>query len=296
MMLRASLVLVLVAGSSSPAQDVMQVTYTWTEVLAGTTTPVLTPNGVLEPGEGALIHVGIMALHNGSNAIGQVTTYSGPVGPGFGIIRGIGSFVYSLVGAGADASGSWNSRATTSVLPSGAHPGYIAAAGARVNSFGGGQVMPPGSSANATNPIPSAWRGVWNPVSFESRTVTFKAEASDAVPAGQQNSIQVQFGSAFLIPGDPSTEYGLFWGTYIPSDFGAGVDIPIGGGTGGLLCYPNCDGSNQGPVLAANDFACFLNYFAAGNTLANCDGSMRSPQLSANDLVCFLNRYAGGCP
>ncbi|MBX3377425.1 MAG: hypothetical protein KF678_10535 [Phycisphaeraceae bacterium] len=60
-------------------------------------------------------------------------------------------------------------------------------------------------------------------------------------------------------------------------------------------CYPNCDGSTGIPLLTANDFQCFLNAFAAGQSSANCDGSTGSPTLTANDFQCFLNAFAAGC-
>jgi photosystem II stability/assembly factor-like uncharacterized protein len=60
-------------------------------------------------------------------------------------------------------------------------------------------------------------------------------------------------------------------------------------------CYPNCDGSTTSPILNANDFQCFLNAFAAGQSYANCDGSTVVPVLNANDFQCFLNAFAAGC-
>jgi hypothetical protein len=48
-------------------------------------------------------------------------------------------------------------------------------------------------------------------------------------------------------------------------------------------------------VLNANDFQCFLNKFAAGDSYANCDGSSADPVLNANDFQCFLNSFAAGC-
>ncbi|MFN0133113.1 MAG: GC-type dockerin domain-anchored protein, partial [Phycisphaerales bacterium] len=61
-------------------------------------------------------------------------------------------------------------------------------------------------------------------------------------------------------------------------------------------CYANCDASVTPPVLNVNDFTCFLNKYAAGDTYANCDGSTTPPVLNVNDFVCFLNAFAGGCP
>jgi hypothetical protein len=60
-------------------------------------------------------------------------------------------------------------------------------------------------------------------------------------------------------------------------------------------CYANCDGSTTSPVLNVNDFVCFNNRFAAGDTWANCDGSTTAPILNVNDFVCFNNRFAAGC-
>ncbi len=64
---------------------------------------------------------------------------------------------------------------------------------------------------------------------------------------------------------------------------------------GGSSCYANCDGSTSNPLLTANDFQCFLNKYASGDSYANCDLSTSNPLLTANDFQCFLNSYAGGC-
>jgi hypothetical protein len=61
-------------------------------------------------------------------------------------------------------------------------------------------------------------------------------------------------------------------------------------------CYPNCDGSSTPPVLNVNDFACFINRFAAGDSYANCDESSTPPVLNVNDFACFINTFAAGCP
>jgi hypothetical protein len=60
-------------------------------------------------------------------------------------------------------------------------------------------------------------------------------------------------------------------------------------------CYANCDGSTSAPVLNINDFVCFLNAYAGGESRANCDGSTTVPVLNVLDFVCFLNRFAAGC-
>src|ERR1043165_443346 len=60
-------------------------------------------------------------------------------------------------------------------------------------------------------------------------------------------------------------------------------------------CYPNCDASTVQPILNINDFGCFMNRFAAGESWANCDGSSSAPVLNVNDFQCFLNKFAAGC-
>jgi uncharacterized membrane protein len=61
------------------------------------------------------------------------------------------------------------------------------------------------------------------------------------------------------------------------------------------VCYPNCDASTTAPVLNVQDFTCFLQRYAAGNTYANCDSSTTAPALNVQDFTCFLQRYAAGC-
>jgi hypothetical protein len=76
---------------------------------------------------------------------------------------------------------------------------------------------------------------------------------------------------------------------------------PLGGPTG---CYANCDGSTAAPILNVDDFTCFINEFAAAQSLppaqqvghtANCDGSTAAPVLNVDDFTCFINAFAVGC-
>jgi hypothetical protein len=73
----------------------------------------------------------------------------------------------------------------------------------------------------------------------------------------------------------------------------------------GPSCYTNCDGSTTSPVLNVDDFTCFINAFAIGQTLppaqqitdyANCDSSTAPPVLNVDDFTCFINQFALGCP
>jgi hypothetical protein len=61
-------------------------------------------------------------------------------------------------------------------------------------------------------------------------------------------------------------------------------------------CYANCDGSTTPPILNVNDFICFQQRYAAGDSYANCDGSTAPPVLNVNDFICFQSKFAAGCP
>jgi hypothetical protein len=63
----------------------------------------------------------------------------------------------------------------------------------------------------------------------------------------------------------------------------------------GASCYANCDNSTTAPVLNVQDFTCFLNRFATGDSYANCDNSTTAPVLNVQDFTCFLNRFSVGC-
>ena len=83
-------------------------------------------------------------------------------------------------------------------------------------------------------------------------------------------------------------------GTAGPYSLGSGFLSAAGGGP--PPCYANCDGSTTPPILNVNDFACFLNKFAAGDPYANCDNLTTAPVLNVIDFACFLNQFAAGCP
>ena len=226
---RATLALAAVAGlaSMAQAQELIKVTYSWVEVTAGTTTAVANPNSVVDPGEGARISISIQALINGTSAIGQTTTYTPPPPPGNGTVRGIASMIYNFDGTGSDATGTWGPRSINGVLSAGAFTGNSLNGGATLDSFGGGQFVAPGGSANSTNPIANAFRGVWTPTSYVGRTVNWKCSPGTAAPTGQQNGMMLAYGVQQPDPSDPTTWFDDLYTKYVGSDFQNGINIPI---------------------------------------------------------------------
>jgi hypothetical protein len=122
------------------------------------------------------------------------------------------------------------------------------------------------------------------------------------------DGLAVHNGLAYYVSDGPNTTQASFYiydiatatqiGT-LPSPFtGSGTFSAaafINGSTPPPACYPNCDGSTTDPILNVQDFSCFLNAFANGDSYANCDGSTTDPILNVQDFSCFLNAFAAGC-
>lgn len=228
MPLRLPSMLVLLATLPAAGQEVMQVTYSWQEVVGDTTVPVSAPNGVVDPGEGARIALHIQALVNGQNAVGQTVSYTPPPPPGIGTVRGIASMIYNFRGdnGAATAAGYWGSRSAIGFL-SGSFGGQVLLDGALLDSIGGGQFVAPGGTCISTNPVMNAYRGVWQPSSYSPRTVHWIAEPGTAAQPGMQNGVLVAYGITRPNPNDPSTWYDNLLTKYIGTDFGSGVNIPV---------------------------------------------------------------------
>jgi hypothetical protein len=220
---------------AASAQELYQVTYSWNEVLAGTITPG-NGNSVVDPGEGARIRLGVTALINGTNAVGQTINYTNPAPPGIGTVRGLGSVVYDLVGDGngATANGTWMAPGPGFLGPAapftnGQTPGTPQAGGSSVHGMGGSQFISPGGTANGVNNNQQLFRGVWTPANYANRTVNFLARGSILVPAGQHNSVLLAYGTGTGI--DPTTgepfNFDQLVGKYFQTNFGQGLNIPI---------------------------------------------------------------------
>lgn len=258
MNIRLPLIVAMCAGlpATSPGQELFSVSYSWLEVVSGTTVQP-TVNSVLDPGESARIRVGVTALFNGTSAIGQTTAYAIPAPGGIGTVRGLGSVVYDLIGDNnaATASGTWGGfigglqgPQPSGPFSQGLSSGSIQPGGASVHGYGGLQFVPPGGSANAANSIVQVFRSVWRPNSYSPRSVTFRARASILVPTGEHNSVLFAYGFGT----DPNTGsvFDLFDLKYISTDFDVGITIPIAPApsTLALLFAPAAFGRRRPPL------------------------------------------------
>lgn len=227
---RTTLMLALSAGIAAPvmAQEVMQISHSWIEVVANTTTPVASPNSVLDPGEGARIRVGATALINGVNAVGQTSVYT--TDPfAVGTVRGLGLAMYDLVGDASSAEGGWTALQKPANPPfwTGGTTGTVQPGGSSIIGFGGRQFIGPGGTANSNNNNTQVFRGVWTPASYVPRSVNFSTRGSVTVAPDTHSAILLCYGfDSTYGPSDPFT-YDLIATKYVAADFGGGVSIPI---------------------------------------------------------------------
>jgi hypothetical protein len=169
-----SLFLVLCAGASADAQQAtFQHPFTTIEVLAGTTTPVANPNGLIEPGEGVLFELNL----GFTPPVGTIV----PWGTGTAEIAGLGDFQFTFRPTVGTAEGFWSHLQIAA--------GWSGEPG-QVGNLGVWHVMiwqfPQGASlANPQNPIPAAWRGVWTPGSYEPRIMEWRPQLSGVAGWGE---------------------------------------------------------------------------------------------------------------
>lgn len=197
------------AASISPALGQEAVTYAvnFVEVVAGTNTPVSSPNGLVDLGEGMRIQVSVLI----TPGIGSPVTYVPPPAPGSGTLAGLGSVFFDLTVTG-NTTGTWNNLGRASGWGLGAN-GTIN--GQNIDAAQAGQFVLPGSTANSTNPINAIWRGVWTPTSYPAgMDVTFAVHAAIA-SGGQHSSILIRYGS------DPETGDPLYVAKFVGGNFGS---------------------------------------------------------------------------
>jgi hypothetical protein len=165
-------------------------------------------------------------------------------------------------------------------------------AGTDVQVRSGGMTIPVGSAvSNGTLPNPF----MSHMVDFQTPFVVDPAKKYIVTVRHTGHGASTQSWDRVLSGGDYA---GRSASTYAATTGGtlANVSIPqFWVTTGAAPCYPNCDGSTTAPILNVQDFGCFLNAFANGDSYANCDGSTTAPVLNVQDFGCFLNSFAAGC-
>lgn len=215
---RAALTLLTLAGLPAAAAAQVSITYSWTwsEVLAHSSTPVSSPNGLIEPGEGARLSLTTTI----TPGIGSTVTYTPPPAPGFGRLAGLGRVHFDLLGSGA-LGGGWSSISRTSAGFNWGwgEPGTGQPSGDLLSAQAGQYVFQ-GSVAIPDNPIIGIWRGTWTPADYTPRLAAFQSTAAAA--AGPNHSaVLIEYGE------DPSPQGPFYVGSFVPGLFGNTGPIPI---------------------------------------------------------------------
>ncbi|MBX3377703.1 MAG: immunoglobulin domain-containing protein [Phycisphaeraceae bacterium] len=190
--------------------------------------------------------------------------------------NGANTSTYSLFSALASNAGTYQCVATNAC-------GSVNSAAVQVQVFTGANFTadPQSQTVAAGSPASFTVQVSGNPTP----TITWRKNGTPI-----QGANQTTYTIPSVTPGDAGT-----YDCYAETLCGDATSQPAVLTVSGQSCYANCDGSTGAPLLTANDFQCFLNKFAAGDTYANCDGSTGSPLLTANDFQCFLNKFAAGC-
>jgi hypothetical protein len=220
---RATLALTAVAGLAAGAlgqnpsftsDTDITVHLTWREAnSSGGTVP---SNGILEPGEFALIQIDSVSFTN----FGSTANFSPSIGTWTsGLITGFASGFLDINGVGG-TNGSFNNSSPQANAAG--TTGFGVRSTWRLN--GNGTVNPasdgiinqqfgqfpanPGG-ANSTNPIVNMFRMLWQPSSFAGRTVTFN-EAPAAISAGAVAGVYLDFDGGAGGPGSGTVGASVF--------------------------------------------------------------------------------------
>src|SRR5262249_50981908 len=166
-------------------------------------------NGILEPGESALITMNVS--FTGQNTVGSFTP---PVGSfSSGTIRGLATGFVDLNGTannGGNANGNWNVQDAIDptwdlIGPTGW--GTPAAAGSNLQNIQFGQFPFSPDVINTQNPIDNVWHATWTPASLAVRTVTFTV-GDGAASGGLGSAVEVRVGTANVLAAYTPESYG----------------------------------------------------------------------------------------
>lgn len=192
----------MLASSAFASDPWIRVDLTVTEVIAGTTTPVANPNGHIAPGEAAMIEAHISFYP----PVGTII----PTQWGDHPVVGFGTMAAHLIHWGGGEFGTWSDLAlATGWIPAGYGSAGSASSHQSVNNIWAGQgSLTPGWSVNPANPIPSIWRGVWTPSTYDERTVRWQMVGA-SFPTWV--SLYVQVGT------DPTTGHAIHGAVHMTS-------------------------------------------------------------------------------
>jgi len=297
---------------SSTGTGIIVNTNNQTSTLSGAT---LAPGSLLQINDNSILNIGSAGLTNNGSItiqnIGAPGNITRLVAPAAATISGAGTIRLQATSFSNDTSYFQGAGGPANPLTLGA--GQIVSGSGRIygDVISGGKITPD-QPFGATSPIGiiEARSGALTMTPTSSLDIQLASAGSfDRITGNDTVACSGTLNVSFVTPYSPapSAYFDIVTGASISGPFTA-TNLPPTGSTGPMhvvyfptaarlvACYANCDGSNVAPILNVNDFTCFLNRFAAGDTYANCDGSTVPPILNVNDFTCFLNKFAAGCP
>jgi hypothetical protein len=176
----AIMVVLLVAGAAQAQTPIVMTSWSFTEVYAGTNTPVMNPNGVIEPGEAARIELTVSF----EPAVGTPLPQ--------GTVAGLFGLTCDLVGSNM-AEGMWSHLERREGWAVG-DVGFPSPDGTAVRYIMVGQFPQAGATANPENPIEKIWWGVWTPDMYDARATVFQGMHTSPPPTSSSASLMVQNG------------------------------------------------------------------------------------------------------
>lgn len=167
--MRTRIWLQLVAVSIVVRDVVAQTSYahftlSWSEVVEGTSTPVNSPNGLLEPGEAARLSVSI-----DFTPVGTLVPYSPPL---LAPVAGFFGTPFSVASTVSQSGSTWSNFSTTTGFS-----GFLGTILSTGDLIGCSVYQPtpgPGESPIPTDPLLGLWQANWTPPTYEPHWATYR--------------------------------------------------------------------------------------------------------------------------
>lgn len=228
LLLSGAAIAALASATPSAAQVAMH-TLEWLEVHANSSTPVANPNGLLEPGEAALLRVSVSF----EPLVGSQLQYPG----GVGTVAAFGGSYFHWHSLG-NVQGTWSNYSAAPGFELFPDPTFILGASQPTPSH---PALP-----NAANPVQALWEVVWTPSDYTPRQVSHWISGISGTGGGQWLT------SMILETGiDPTTGHPIYDRHSFPPTMGDAIQIPIipAPGAATIMCMALAAGCRRGRRL-----------------------------------------------
>jgi hypothetical protein len=180
---------------------------------------VSNPNGVLEPGEWAMLAISFWFTPQ----VGSVVSYSGAGGPGTGELRGFAGAFLDLLGSG-DATGTIENLGVDPTWESVNWPQTVAPDGSSVRDIVFGQNPSQNTHIMTANPVIGVYRCTWQPSSYTPRVVEWGLAAGFG---GQPSAVFLVTGPTTRVWANCLSTFGTVGIPIVPAPASGAVLVPV---------------------------------------------------------------------